>query len=84
MNNKCTEPVPRYVETGTKFEIILLIIDISNTQHFLLDIRNSTYQQQVGMLSKDVVLAVQLSLLSELSHLIGQHSAVQLRPPPYI
>ena len=36
------------------------------------------------MLSKDVVLAVQLSLLSELSHLFGQHSAVQQRPPPYI
>ena len=25
-----------------------------------------------------------LSLFSETSHLIGQHSAVQLRPPPYI
>ena len=25
-----------------------------------------------------------LSLLSETSYLIGQHSAVQLRPPPYI
>ena len=34
------------------------------------------------ILSKDVVLAIQytvLSLLSEMSHLIGRHSTVQLR-----
>ena len=42
------------------------------------------YSLTPWMLSKDVVLAVLYKVyFSELSHLIGGHSAVQLRPPPY-
>ena len=40
----------------------------------------------IAYVGKKVVLAVlyYLVLLSELNLLIGRHSAVQLRPPPYI